>query len=226
MTAPRSMADRMLTIAAFLAIPVMMIALWNTGQRAIDSYASWQVGRIRRSLVDSITMNTPERTVLGSRQSKHAILELMDYQCPACRTADSLMSAAMPSGASAWSVVVLHLPLSSIHPLARNTAIASVCAERQQHLREFHHTVYREATPEGLAADWALAKRVGVPDSAAFAVCVASPDASRVVDRDLALAMRLAAKGTPTFFSERGEDLPLGVVLQMLTTQRTVSASR
>lgn len=211
----RRLGDRLLTVAAFLAIPVMLLALGRAGSDGKERMQEWTQQRGRRALVDSIAIGTERRVVLGGASAKHTFVELMDYQCPACRVADSLLQLGMRDG-SDTRIIAIHFPLTTIHPFAASAAIASVCAERQGRLREFHHAIYLQHVPEQADKMWRLAHDVGVADSARFASCVASKEAAQIVRRDAELAPRLGALGTPTFIGEDGSDVPLSVVLERI----------
>lgn len=64
------------------------------------------------------------------------VIEFLDYQCPACRAVAPQVSKAMEDGSA--TIVIRHLPLEAIHPLAREAAKAVVCAERQGRFRTAH----------------------------------------------------------------------------------------
>jgi protein-disulfide isomerase len=215
MSAQTRHVDRALTVAAVLAIPLLVVALWNGGRRIVSAIDGWYDTRARRALVDSVITNTPSRLTFGSQQAREVILAFSDYQCPACRVADSLLMLALNED-SRLAVITMHFPLEDIHPEARAAAVAAVCAERQDRFADVHHALFRERIRATAPSFWALAAAKGVRDSARFADCVASAEAAAAVDAEVAVGARLGVIGTPTFVTRNGDRFGLGAVLQKL----------
>ena len=205
------LTQRTLTVATWLAIPVMIVALLRAGTDGLGQIRVWQEGRTHRSLTDSIGSVSERRIVLGDRRARLTLLEFMDYQCPGCRAVDSVLRNAFEG--RDVRVLALHFPLESIHPLARRTAVAAVCVEAQGQLERFHHFLFREGVPQDRDSLQALARTAGAKDPVAFEKCLAGDSASLIVDRDVAWGTRLGVRGTPTFVGPDGAHTPSSDIL-------------
>ena len=94
------------------------------------------------------------------------VIEFLDYQCPACRAVAPQVSKATEDGSV--SIVVRHLPLEAIHPLAREAAKAVVCAEQQGRFRAAHEALMGDGDFVS-RRDWlGMAGIVGVGDLSQF----------------------------------------------------------
>ena len=138
----------------------------------------------------------------GGDDTRPIVVEFLDYQCPACR-------AVAPAVADAWedgsaTIVIRHLPLERIHPLARGAAKAVVCAEWQGRLREAHDALLADGSWT-TRQDWiGLGEAIGVGELARFVDCLESGKAEARVDGDVRLAADLGISSTPTFVTVRG----------------------
>ena len=65
------------------------------------------------------------------------VVEFTDFQCPFCRDMHDILRGAVADGE--LGVVVMHLPLERIHPLAKPAAKASLCAEAQGSASVMNH---------------------------------------------------------------------------------------
>lgn len=130
------------------------------------------------------------------------VIEFLDYQCPACRAVAPQVSKAIEDGSA--SIVVRHLPLEAIHPLAREAAKAVVCAEQQGRFRAAHEALMGD---EDLVSrrDWlGMAETAGVVDLSQFAECLEGEGADERVAADMRMAEALGISSTSTFVTTRG----------------------
>ena len=208
-------ADRLLTIGAICSVPAIIAGLWHVGAGVQQQFRDRGAVHERRGLIDSIVRNASSRIVWGSPRSHHTIVEVLDYQCPSCRLADSLIRISFSEKVDE-RILAINFPIESIHPLARAAATAAICAEHQRHLREYHDALFKRRLPLDGDSLWLVARNAGVADPVAFASCRANPATQLTIAHDVALAQRLGARGTPTFIDEDGRLLPLSLVLQKM----------
>ena len=88
--------------------------------------------------------------------------------------------------------------------MAREAALAVVCAERQGRLRAAHEALIGDGDWVPLR-DWlGMAEKVGIGDLARFAECLGGHDAEQRLANDLQLAAALGIASTPTFVTPQG----------------------
>ena len=190
-----------------LAILGTLLILLLNPSGPIGSRVSRQVAetRERRTIENLWGGLTAPQSDVGDEQAAAGapiIVEFLDYQCPACK-------AVAPAVAEAWkkgtaTIVIRHLPLEEIHPLAREAALAVVCAERQGRLRAAHEALIGDGDWVPLR-DWlGMAEKVGIGDLARFAECLGGHDAEQRLANDLQLAAALGIASTPTFVTPQG----------------------
>lgn len=142
----------------------------------------------------------------GSDEAKVTLVEFTDYQCPFCKrhfdqTEEQLQSEYIKTGKVRW--IIRDLPLS-FHQNAHLAAEAARCAGDQEKYKAMHDKLFATQTAWGEAATAktlfsGYAKGLGL-NSTAFDQCLTSGKFKAAVDDDLALAQKVGAGGTPTFF--------------------------
>jgi protein-disulfide isomerase len=144
--------------------------------------------------------------VKGEQNAAVTMVEFTDYQCPFCAryfidTYGQIESNYIDTGKVQY--LVRDLPLS-FHANAKPAAIAARCAGDQDAYFEMHDKLYETqaewsntADPteqfSGYAADLGL-------NQSTFGTCYSSGEYDAAVDEELALAAKVGASGTPTFF--------------------------
>ncbi|OGY18057.1 MAG: hypothetical protein A2784_05085 [Candidatus Chisholmbacteria bacterium RIFCSPHIGHO2_01_FULL_48_12] len=143
--------------------------------------------------------------VRGEESAPVTMVEFTDYQCPFCKRAfeqtwPELVKEYIDTGKVRY--LVHDLPLS-IHPNAPVAAEAARCAGEQGKYWQMHDAIFTNQD------DWAngqvdelmqqYARGVGV-NMAQFNNCYEGEKYKAAVEADVALAARLGATGTPTFY--------------------------
>lgn len=190
-----------------LAILGTLLILLLNPSGPIGSRVSRQVAetRERRTIENLWGGLTAPRSDVGDEQAAGGapiVVEFLDYQCPACKAVAPAVSEAWKKGTA--TIVIRHLPLEEIHPLAREAALAVVCAERQGRLRAAHEALIGDGdwVPQ---RDWlGMAEKVGIGDLARFAECLGGHDAEQRLANDLQLAAAFGIASTPTFVTPQG----------------------
>lgn len=195
-----------LSIAANVAIIIALgVVLFSpsgiAGSWAVARYDDWQD---RRLIADMWPLLTQASSRLRSPtdDSERTIVEFIDYECPSCRgTSSAIASSVEDQGVT---VIVRHLPLTSIHARARGAAVTAVCAERHGLFVEAHEVLLDDAvwTEGGSWAD--LAASVGPLEAEELRACVDGKQADDRLAEDAELAASLGIVGTPTFVTRRG----------------------
>lgn len=169
-------------------------------QRSVERTERRLVAQTWEELLDAASVLNG----VGVARDRPIVVEFMDYQCPACGAVGPSVTDASDRGAV--GVVIRHLPLEAIHPMARTAAKAAVCAERQGLFKPAHELLLSDdAWVTSDDWDWvAFAEVVGVGDLDEFARCLAGAEAEARIDRDKNLATALSVVSTPTFVTAGG----------------------
>src|ERR1051325_2325767 len=109
--------------------------------------------------------------VMGDSSAPIKIIEFADFECPFCRTADSVLHLVQQEFGSTIAVVFVHYPLH-MHRFAEPAARAAECAAAQGQFVAFHDLLYREQDSLGLKTWDEFAHEDGISDSSRFAECV------------------------------------------------------
>ena len=158
----------------------------------------------------------------GVPSAEVGLLMFMDFQCPFCRkfvqeTLQELERQYVQKGV--LKVALRHLPITQLHQGALALAEGTACVGRQGRFWEASAELFRapKAEPSMLPA---LVTRLGL-DGPAFSRCVAG-EAVDEVRRDMALALDLGIKSTPSFFLGRIEGPSLRVTTTLIGSQPLV----
>lgn len=134
----------------------------------------------------------------GRSDAKVTIVMISDYQCPFCKRAHDTMSTLERDYGDDVRFVAKHNPLP-FHAQAKPAALAAEAAREQDKFWEMHDLLYEEGRKLAGADFAALAKRAGCNKST-FKSDLKDRKHARRIDDDQALAERLGARGTPSFF--------------------------
>ena len=154
-----------------------------------------------------VTVQPQAAATLGSPDAPVTIVEFSDYQCPFCRrhaleTMPSLKAELIETGRVYY--VFKDLPLDSIHPEARQAAVAARCAGEQDAYWEMHNALFQAQSRWGGAGAnlngilLGIAADVGLSQSA-FESCLTSGRHDAAVQENYAEATSLGIQGTPHF---------------------------
>jgi len=134
--------------------------------------------------------------VRGPADAYVTVVEFGDFECPFCRSAESVVREVLAAYPDDVRLAWRQFPLASIHPSARPAAVASECARAQGRFWEMHDLLVTGALGEvGLEA---AAQASGL-DAGAWQVCRGDPTTAGKVDADLALGRASGVAGTPAF---------------------------
>lgn len=139
--------------------------------------------------------------VRGPEDAPVTVVEFSDFHCPFCRRVQPTLRELLRKYPTQVRIVYKHFPLDNLHPGARRAADASWCAQQQDRFWQFHDLVY-DSPPEastGMPMLTELAAKAGL-DVPAFAQCLSSGKAEKVVEEQFEEGNRNGVDGTPGFF--------------------------
>jgi len=117
-----------------------------------------------------------------------------DYRCEYCSETDSVLSTLPSIQEGSLRVIYRHLPMS---PLARNAALASICAEDMGLGRRMHSRLFAVSDSFGFLSWNHIAASVGLTDTLSFDRCLAASSSSDRLTADLNAAEQLRIRSTP-----------------------------
>jgi len=127
------------------------------------------------------------------------IVEFTDFQCPFCARAQETLRLLREKYGKSVRFVRKHNPLP-FHPHARSAALAAECANEQGRFWPYSRILFERQSQLGPEAYAAWAREVPGMDVDRFEACTARSEPSPRIARDQALAAKVGANGTPTFF--------------------------
>ncbi|HRE88252.1 MAG TPA: thioredoxin domain-containing protein [Myxococcota bacterium] len=138
--------------------------------------------------------------MLGDALAPVTLVVFGDYQCPFTRKLATTLGALRKKHGADLRVVHKQLPLS-FHMSAPAAARAAVCANAQGRFEAMHDALLSSEFVEGQEVEVAvaIAEANGI-DVKALVACMDDPKTQAKVDRDLALAGLVTARGTPNAF--------------------------
>jgi protein-disulfide isomerase len=134
----------------------------------------------------------------GPKDAAVHIVEFSDFECPYCARAAPPIEELKKKYGDRVRFSFRHFPLS-FHPNARPAAEAAQCAEAQDKFWAFHDAVFARSSELGGGGVRTAAEEAGL-DLAKLDACLASGEAAKQVDADMALASEAGVSGTPSFF--------------------------
>jgi protein-disulfide isomerase len=136
--------------------------------------------------------------VAGPANAPVTVVVFSDFQCPFCARVAHAIQRIRRSRPTQVRMVFHNVPNTRLHPMAREAALAAICASQQGRFERMHDVLFanRDSIETG---GWAwMASMAGLADANRFAACLSSPEAMRVLRADSATSARLRLTGTPT----------------------------
>ena len=146
---------------------------------------------------------------IGAKDAPVIVEEYSDYECPHCKLRHTKLRELMKSKPGRVKIIHRHFPLDKtcnslisrdFHQFACDLSRTTVCAGRQEMFWQANDLIFNEiddiksgaVTIEGLAEELEL-------DMGAFQACMKDETSLEEVKADVAVALRLGIRGTPTF---------------------------
>jgi protein-disulfide isomerase len=136
---------------------------------------------------------------LGPDDAPIVIVEFSDFQCPFCRRFhDETYNDLLNAYPGQIRFVYRNLPLTSIHPDAMPSAVASLCANDQNAYWDYHEKLFSsEALTRETFIQYATDLGLNVEE---FTACLDSGKHDEFISQDMDFALNLGVQSTPTFF--------------------------
>jgi protein-disulfide isomerase len=136
---------------------------------------------------------------LGPADAPITIVEFSDFQCPFCRRFhEETYQALLDAYPGQIRFVYRNLPLTSIHPDAMPSAIASLCANDQNAYWDYHGKLFSSETlTRDTFVQYAADLSLNVDE---FTACLDSGKHDEFIQQDMNFALDLGVQSTPTFF--------------------------
>ncbi|GAB4499759.1 MAG: hypothetical protein OHK003_16980 [Anaerolineales bacterium] len=136
---------------------------------------------------------------LGPDDAPITIVEFSDFQCPYCRRFhEQTYQALLDAYPGQIRFVYRNLPLTSIHPDAMPSAIASLCANDQNAYWDYHGKLFSSETlTRETFIQYATELNLNVEE---FSACLDSGKHDEFIQQDMEFALNLGVQSTPTFF--------------------------
>jgi predicted DsbA family dithiol-disulfide isomerase len=137
--------------------------------------------------------------VRGNPQAKVMIVEFSDFQCPYCGAVEATLRNVLAKHPDTVALAYRDMPMSKIHPLARQAAEAARCAGEQGKFWEYHDLLF--ADQRNLDQDGLMDKARSLKlDEQQFESCLTSEKFKAQVQQDSQAGMRVGVNATPGFF--------------------------
>lgn len=143
---------------------------------------------------------TSSKTPKGNPQSVVMVMEFADLECPACKSANTLVvKPLLEKYGNQIRYDFKHFPLRSIHRYTMDLSEAAECAADQGKFWEYVDLAFEKQIEltKGSAAEWGS---MLVADQDAFSRCTSSHIKKTTVMADYDEGIALGVKGTPTFY--------------------------
>lgn len=155
-------------------------------------------GRSRSERISNWRTILPDARIIGDSNAPVKIVEFADLQCPACKDFNAHLIRLERKYGDHVAVAFVHFPLP-MHPLAIPAARAAECANSQGRFAVMVDTLYSGQSSFGTRPWGAFARAAGVPDSAAFAVCMSDTlTTPRIIVAGRTVGQKFQVNGTPT----------------------------
>ncbi len=169
--------------------------------------------------------------VIGSPSAPIVLVEYTDFQCPFCSMIHPTLKKIVgnSNGQIAW--VLRHLPLTSIHPQAEPTALASECVAAQlgnEAFWKFTDEVFANQAKISPEFSAQVAAQLGA-DPAKFNKCVSSKQYQSVIDADSNEAISNGGNGTPftvVLNTKTGKMVPISGALPEAQIMRAIESTK
>lgn len=141
----------------------------------------------------------PDTQIYGNPDARVTVVEFGDFQCPACRKAESVAQEVRNNLGSQIRFAYRQFPLTKIHPRAERAAEVAECAGEQGKYWQAVDYLSNQPLDFRPVAIQQFALRLGV-DSARLNSCLSGGEMAARVQQDVRDGRALGVTAVPTFF--------------------------
>ena len=134
---------------------------------------------------------------MGPADASVQLLEFADFDCPYCASFHNNLRDLRVRYPTQVALTYVHFPLPG-HRFALPAARVADCAAQQGRFEAMYNLLFEQQDSFGLKPWGDFATEAGIPDSAAFEVCIKRTESIPRVAEGRALAKQLDVQGTPT----------------------------
>ncbi len=158
-------------------------------------------------LEESVLVNGSENVKGATESAQVTVVEFSDFQCPACKSAQPLVTQLMAEYGENVRFIYRHYPLVSIHPNAQAAAVFAEAAADQGKFWEVHDLLFEKQSEwsgstngaELLQTFLSYAQALEL-DTAKLEERMNEPSILEVIQRDVSDGNTAGISGTPTFY--------------------------
>ena len=187
--------DRAVSIALIVAALVFSATLLDRQFFSADG----QVARLSTPPTFETSWNEvlPHAIRVGPSEARVSVIELVDFECPACASTDPVLDAVRDAFAQDVAIHYVHYPIPS-HPYALQAAHAIECATTAGHFNEMKDAIYSEQRWLGLITWVDFAVKAGIQDTAQFQRCIDEQHHASRIEAGMRFGDAIQITGTPT----------------------------
>lgn len=209
-------ANVIITIAIVVVAAVVIggVLLFNRSEEDNSGGGGGPIPTELRVQADSNLLTEADGADGVDADGKVAIVEFLDYQCPACAAYYTNVTKQLEADyAGRITFVTRNFPLDS-HPLAQQAARAAEAAALQGKYKEMYHQLYDNYEQWAVSEDGqqvsddaqrattlfeGYATTIGL-DLAQYKAALTDPSVQERIDADAAAGRKVGVDSTPTFF--------------------------
>lgn len=148
--------------------------------------------------VDAKILVTPDSWKIGTDSAKVTLVEFSDFQCPACKGAEPVVTQIQDKYKDKILFVYRHFPLP-VHEFAMDAAVAAEAAGKQGKFWDMRDKLFKISPDLGRDKLIAAAKDIGL-NTDEFTKDLDSQDLRQKVLNDESDGTKAGVDATPTFF--------------------------
>ena len=134
----------------------------------------------------------------GDTAAEIVVVEFTDFQCHYCKIFnDNTRKQLLSKYGDNIRMVLKHYPLESIHPEAKQAAVAAQCALREGKFWEMTDVLFNNQ--DKLSTEFLIAAGKSLGLGSQYAECVTNQDTLAEVEQDIQDGARVGVQGTPAF---------------------------
>ena len=151
------------------------------------------------SRVDKSRLVRDTSASLGSPNAPVQIVEFVDFECPYCLESYPIIRSLAAEYGERIHYVFRHYPVPQLHERAEDTALAVLCAAKQEKFWPYHDRLFQNQAQLSDDDLRVFAESVGL-NLSLFDECRRSSETREDLKRDVADGTALGVRGTPTWF--------------------------
>ena len=200
-------------VKAMLAVCLLIAAVGVVGgsqflSRALTANDRERLVKISEnlSLQKPLFVQAEDSPAVGAENSNVLVIEFSDFLCPFCTMGARYLKLTASDFKEDARFVFRHYPLdkscnprlsTNLHPGSCLLAEGAACADEQGKFWEYHDTAFGTGGQISRSLVVKIAANIGL-DTGAFQNCLDAGRGRRIVQRDIADAMRAGIRSTPT----------------------------